>query len=230
MVEYTYLVGSLITILIWFILYYFRKDLRKEMIVMGSIVMILGLIMEAFVWTKDWWRPVTITGSLIGVEDLLFGFGIGGVSAVIYEELFKKRLVFRKKTDHHHTKQLIFLLALSVILGNSSYFGLGYNSAISWVIAIMIPTIIMYILRPDLILDSVVTGSLLAFFGFIEAFVLNLIEPGFVYNWWLFESLSGIVILELPLEDIIWFFTAGLFVGIIYEFWQGGRLQKIKKK
>lgn len=227
MVEYTYLVGSLITVLIWIILFYYRKDLRKEMWIMGIIFGIAGLIMEALFYTKDWWNPPTITGSLIGIEDFLFGFGIAGVSAVIYEEVFRKRLVSRKKMKHPHTKQLSFLILLSIISFSFSFYILNYNSFISGLVATLIPLFIIYIIRPDLILDSLVSGFIIVIIAFIDFAILNIIKPNFVYSWWLLDQLTGIVFLGVPLEDIIWFLTTGMYIGCIYEFWQGERLKSI---
>ena len=226
MVAGTYLIASLITTTAWVLLYAYRKDLRNEMLVMSSIVAIFGFIMEALVWTEDWWRPITITGTLVGIEDLLFGFGLGGMTAVAYEELFKMKNV-RKKVDLNHVKHLAILLAVSSAVGSFFYFVLGYNSFVTWTVSTTAATIVIYVIRPDLIIDSLATAFILTLFSIILFAILNSIEPGFVYSWWLFENLSGIIFLLIPLEDIIWFFTTGLFVGPIYEFWQGIRLQKV---
>jgi hypothetical protein len=225
MVAYTYLIGSLITLAVWFVLYYFRKDFRKEMLLMGSLVAIFGLIMEALVWTKDWWRPITITGTLVGVEDLIFGFGMGGITAIVYEEIFKKKIVARKLKEKNHKLHLSIFLGVSILVGSILYFGFGYSSFTTWLISVSLAVFIIYFLRPDLIVDSIVTGFIIAIFSVILFALMNLVEPGFVHRWWLFEHLSGIIFLGVPLEDVIWFFTTGLFIGPIYEFWQGMRLK-----
>lgn len=224
MASYTYLIGGVMTLATWFVLYYFRKDLRKEMLIMSSIVAVLGLVMEALVWTKDWWRPVTVTGTLLGVEDLLFGFGMGGITAIVYEEIFKKKIATRKIKDVNHRLHLLLFLGVSIIVGSIVYFGLGYSSFTTWLVSISIAVFFIYFLRPDLIVDSIVTGIILGFFSFILFAIMDLVEPGFVHKWWLFGNLSGFVFLGVPLEDIVWFFTTGLFIGPIYEFWQGLRL------
>ena len=125
---------------------------------------------------------------------------------------------------------MIVLLSLSVILGNISFFVLGYNSFISGIIATIIPTLIIYVLRKDLIIDSLATGFIMTTIAFIVFAIMNQIQPGFIYQWWLFDQLSGVILLGVPLEDVIWFFTTGMFLGCIYEFWQGGRLVKMKGK
>ena len=43
--------------------------------------------------------PATITNTPVGLESIIAGFVVGGVAAVIYEELFKKRIKFRKSCE-----------------------------------------------------------------------------------------------------------------------------------
>lgn len=226
--DYTYLFGALLSLLIWIVLFLLRKDIRKEMLSLSAIICVFGLIMEWLIWTKDWWRPVTFTHTLVGFEDLIFGFAMGGIAAVIYEEIFKQKIARLRKGDHPHTKQLSTLLLLSLVLGNFSYFILDLNSAGAWIISIIIPTILIWYMRPDLVKNSLLTGIILTVLAIAGFWLLDLVEPGFVHKWWLFDHLSGVILLKVPLEDIFWFFTLGMFVGPIYEFWQGTRLQRIK--
>ncbi len=229
MTSITYLVFSLTYLFIWVVLYNKRKDLRREMLIMSSIVTILGLIMEAFVWTKDWWQPETITGTRIGIEDVIFGFALGGITAVIYEEILKKKFTFRQHKDHHRTKELLFLIGLLVCLGSLANFVYGLHSSVSWLIGTIIPTLALYILRRDFIIPSIITAFLITLLGIFSYWVLHLIDPGFIYRWWFFNNLSGIIILGSPLEDIYWYFTVGLFLGPLYEFWRGGHEQSLHR-
>ena len=107
--KYAYLLGTIIFLIIWLILYLHRKDLRKEMIVMSMLVAILGMFSEYLWWTHDWWRPQTITGTTIGIEDLLLGFTNGGIAAVLYEELFKKRM-YKYKSRNHNLRVLSLIM------------------------------------------------------------------------------------------------------------------------
>ena len=220
----TYLIASLIAMAIWLALYLHRKDLRKEMFVVSSIVALLGLYMEAFFWTKDWWRPPTITGTVIGIEDLLFGFAFGGIAAVVYEEIFKRKLSRQIVAERNHRVHLLIVLGLSVSIGLIGQFVLGLTSANTWMLAIGAPTVVMLCIRRDLITNSLATGAILTLIAFVVFSILNFIEPGFVYSWWLFENLSGTIVLGVPLEDVIWFFTAGAFLGPVYEFWNRRKL------
>lgn len=92
---YSYLIGDLTLLIVWFILFYFRKNVRKEMLIISLIIGIGGLFAET-IYTIDWWQPLTITGTLIGIEDFLFGFAIGGIGSSIYEVIFKKTVKIKK--------------------------------------------------------------------------------------------------------------------------------------
>jgi len=223
----TYLIAALITLAGWLVLYWRRKDLRKEMLAMSILFSIIGIFMEAFFWVRDWWRPPLITNTLIGIEDVIFAFGIAGVSAVLYEEIFKKRLSKKKIEESHHGKHLLLVGGLFLVIVGVSHFVLELTSATTWIFAITAPILVMWYLRRDLIANSIATGIILTLMAFVIFAILNLIEPGFVYSWWLFDNLSGIVFLGVPLEDIIWFFTAGAFMGPFYEFWQRRGLKSI---
>ncbi len=97
--QYTYIIGNLILLAIWAFFFIRRKDTRKEMLTISLIFGFVGPLAEA-IYIKDWWQPLTITGTRIGIEDFLFGFLIGGIISIIYEHLFQKRIkgkVERKK-------------------------------------------------------------------------------------------------------------------------------------
>ena len=106
----TFLIGSFFILIIWVIFYYHRKDVRKEMIFMSILVSIMGVILDAFFWTKDWWHPETITGTLIGVEDIIAGFAIGGITAVLYEEIFKIKLSKKRIKVNNQLSKLLAVL------------------------------------------------------------------------------------------------------------------------
>ena len=88
---YFYLCGTIVYVLVWLVLFLKRPDLRKEMLVM-SVLFGIGALVTAKLYLADWWRPATVTGTAVGIEDFLFGFSAAGIAAVCYEELFRKRL------------------------------------------------------------------------------------------------------------------------------------------
>ena len=78
--KYAYLIGDIIFLAIWLVLYLLRKDIRKEMLIMSLIIAVVGPISEYW-YFKDYWYPKMVLGPLHpfgGLEDLLFGFAAGG--------------------------------------------------------------------------------------------------------------------------------------------------------
>ena len=229
--EYSYFLVSILSLLIWLILFFWRRNLRKEMLVMSLLIGFLGLFL-GLIYTLDWWHPLTITKTIIGFEDFIFGFSLGGTSAVIYEAVFKKRIKIRKirrKEEIRQNYNFLFLFTSSLILFLFFFYTLRLNSFYSSIIGLLIPILFTLIKRKDLIFDSLTSGFLVLIIALIGTNIIEFITPGWVKSSWYFDNLVGIVIFKLPLEDIIWFFLTGAFIGPLYEFWKEGKLIRIKK-
>lgn len=224
--KYSYLVADLFLLSVWLILLWKRKNLRKEMLTISSIFGLLAPFLET-VYILDWWHPITITNTSIGFEDFLFGFTVAGISSAIYEEVFKKRIKLRKLRKPIQKRQnlgFILILAFLAVLFFGSFYFLGVNSFYTSSIAFSVGIILILMKRPDLILDSLVSGILvvlIALFGFALS---ELITPGFVKALWFSRIFSGILVLNAPIEDLVWFFLCGMFIGPLYEFWKEGKL------
>ena len=228
--QYTYLIGDLIILALWLILFLRRKDTRKEMIILSLIFSAVSLL-TAKIYILDWWRPLTITGTIPGIEDALFGFGVGGIASVIYEHLFNKRVKIKKvKKIKEQKRNLNFLTILSLLgiifLSGFSIFNL--NSFESTVVAFIISTAVIYIKRNDLIKDSLLSGLLVLITSILGYHILNLITPGFFESFWLFQNIGRVIILGIPIEEHIFYFLAGAFVGPLYEYWKEGKLINIR--
>jgi hypothetical protein len=112
--QYAYLVGDVVFLAIWLVLYAVRADIRREMVVMSFIIGVVSVLTAYFWWTHDWWHPLTITHTRVGIEDFLAGFSSGGIMATVYEVVFKKHY-YRRKPDHHHPGGLTILLLLALL-------------------------------------------------------------------------------------------------------------------
>jgi len=227
---YTYLIGTLIALTIWGIFFLIRKDTRKEMLYISIIFAILSPILEELIFLQDWWQPLTITGTPVGIEDVLFGFSVGGILAVGYSILFKHKVEVKKSAKIEKKNIHFFLLlSLSLALLFFSFFILHLNSFISTIISLIIPLGILYWRRRDLIKSSIISGLITLPCMFVLYQVVHLLSPGFFDQFWFYQNIGRIVIFKIPLEEIIWFFLAGAFIGPLYEYWQEGKLIKMKK-
>jgi hypothetical protein len=229
--QYTYLIGDIILLTLWLILFLWRKDIRKEMLIISLIFSLTGPFVEA-VHILDWWKPLTITNTSIGIEDFLFGFGIGGVASVIYAYLFNKRVKIKKVKKIKEQKRninFLILLALLFILFFGGFFILNLNSFESMLVSFIIAIIVIYTKRSDLIKDSLVSGVLVLIISILGYHILNFITPGFFDAFWLFQNIGRIIVLGIPLEEHIFYFLAGALLGPLYEYWKEGKLINIKK-
>lgn len=88
--KYAYLTGSLYFLAIWFLLFQKWPNRRKHMLVVGVVFLWIGIFAEYFWWTRDWWRPMTITGTRIGIEDFIMSFTHSAIAILVYKYFFNK--------------------------------------------------------------------------------------------------------------------------------------------
>ena len=87
-------------------LYWLRKDLRHELLVVSLWTVPLGLTEPLFV--PEYWNPPSLfdLANTIGfdIESILFSFAIGGIGFVIYRFIFPFKLI--SVPDKERTKSL----------------------------------------------------------------------------------------------------------------------------
>lgn len=226
--KYGYLIGTLVFLVIWTALFLYRKDLRKEMLFMSSLIGILSVITAYWWWTVDWWLPPTLTGTRVGIEDFLSGFTSGGIMAVIYEEVFKKR--YYKRELHHHYPGIFTILLLLAFTTSFLFWGVSFTSFFASTIAMAITAVMIFHYRRDLFYNGVFSGILMVVVSLPVYYVIIFLSPSWIEVTYYKETLSNIRITGIPIEELIFWFMAGLVFGPLYEYWQGFRLQKLETK
>ena len=180
-------------------------------------------------YIQHWWQPLTITGTLIGIADFLIGFFIGGVTAVIYEESYKKKICLKRKSKLMDSKFLQLIILFAAIFFGSFYI-FNLSSFYSSVIAFIILIFIILLKRKDLIVDSIISGFLMLIIGTLIYFILQIIQPGFIEEFWYLENVwYANLFLGIPIGEYIWYLLTGAFIGPLYEYWKEGKLINIKK-
>lgn len=227
--QYIYLIatGPLLVIWLWF--YVKREDLHREMLSMSLLIGILSVATSYYWWTIDWWRPLTITGTRVGVEDFLMGFGMGGVISIIYE------VVSQRKYSKRHAKTFgyrDFFLILFLLAQTTSwlFYGVGLSSFLSSTIAMMAVAVVMLSIRKDLMVNAFMSGLLTMIVSGVFYATAIFLSPEWVADTYVFSSLSKVLILNVPIEEFIFWFLAGMVFGPFYEFWKGIRLGKLAYK
>jgi hypothetical protein len=211
MYPYAYLVWCLMFVVVWLTLYYIRKDTRREMVLMSFFSTPLGPISEYF-HVMDYWRPETITGTLIGPEDVIIAFLIGGISAVLYEFLYQE------KRERSERPGIFILILVSYAVGAGILaFGmwLGLGSVVTTFTLLSLFIAVPLALRPRLIQNSFLSGIAFMTFLFLFYKVFIWMYPGIVDAWWF--GASGVRVLGVPVEELTWGFLWGMVAGICSE-------------
>jgi len=182
---------------------------------------------------KDYWNPPMIlrpSWPFGGLEDVLFGFAIGGIAAAAYEVLLRERLVCPTASKRRQNWVLLVFPAAVVmsLLILTDIFGL--NSIYASSVAFLILFALMVKLRPDLFRDAIFSGLLVMLVMFAIYFFYL---PSFIGRygrelWQLYGTSGGVLILgRVPLTEMLWGMTWGMVGGPLYEFWRGCKLRPV---
>jgi len=225
--QYGYLIGCLIIALAWSAFYATRKDLRKEMI-FGSLLAVPFALTE-IMFIPEYWNPPSLFGADakygIGLEDFLFCFFVGGIAAVIFELIERKKTVKIRKDRKKHYFPYFFTICAIIVFELTFPEKTIYNL----IIALLAGAAIMGAKRKDLI-GQIFLGALffsalyfLLFLGFNKIFSNYIAEIYTLENFW------GINVANIPLEEIIFAFSVGAFWSILYEFARGYKIIRLPK-
>jgi hypothetical protein len=216
---YLALSGSLA--LVWLILYAARRDLRSQILRVSLGTMPLGLTEPLFV--PAYWNPPTLfdlarrTG--FDLESLLFSFAIGGIVFAAYDVLAgaaSTPVTGHERHDPRHryhalvvaSAPLLFLVVVAVTRLNPIY---------AAAVALVVGFLATLSCRPDLWRKMLVSGALFLGLYFAVFSLFSLSFPGYVAAVWNLPALSGRLVLGVPVEELLFAFTFGLYWSSVYE-------------
>jgi Lycopene cyclase len=218
-VKLIYLLGAFYFSVIWIVLFGLFPKERKVIFWSSLACGPAGPISEY--WHRaDYWRPdlilaIHIGNWTFGLEDYLFAFAFGGICTGIFELLMRR--IWQAEDIRFNLKG--FIKFLSIVL-----FSLMLMGALSWLFhlnslpAISISFIFIagaiFYRRSSLLFPGLITALLMMFLMwlFYWGFFLRL-YPDVISRWWLSIALSGITLAKVPIEELIWAGSAGLFIG-----------------
>ena len=221
--QYAWLIWSLLLIIIWLVVYFSlnSKDKKREMLIVSLWTSLLGLTEPLFV--PEYWSPPSLfdlaqkTG--FDIESLIFSFGIGGLAVVLYERIFRAKHQAISQAEQHSPRHRFHLWAIAsapiifVILLLTTNINPIYSASIAMVAG----GLFAWYCRPDLKEKMLV--SALIFLGLYFIYFLTLIAmyPGYVGQVWNLKAISGILILGIPLEKLLFALSFGFIWSSIYE-------------
>lgn len=182
---------------------------------------IFGLTEPLFV--PAYWNPPSLfnlaqnTG--FDLESFIFSFGIGGLVVVLYEKFFPAEHVFlsqrEKNMPRHRYHKLAVATGPAVFLSLLAFSGL--NPIYIVFISLMSGGAVLLYCRPDLGQKMVVSAFIFTIFYFIYFFTLLAMFPGYVEAVWNLAGISGILVLGVPLEELMFAFGFGFAWSSVYE-------------
>ncbi|MHB1947886.1 MAG: lycopene cyclase domain-containing protein [Gammaproteobacteria bacterium] len=220
-----WLIWSLGYLLIWTILFIVKKDFRREMFWVSLLTMPLGLTEPLFV--PSYWDPPSLfnladkTG--FDIESLIFSFAVGGIGSVLYNILFEvynePLLEPQLKQKRHKWHGFILLMPVLVFISLALFTTL--NHIYCAIIAMSLSAIATIYCRPDLITKILIGGLLFLFLYFVFFTIIIWVFPDFVQQSWNLKALSGILIFNIPLEELLFAYAFGMLWSSLYEhyFW-----------
>lgn len=233
--KYAYLIASFFFLAVWLLIFLKAKHLRKPMLIMSLITASFGPISELW-YFADYWKPeIALPLPIGGIEDILFGFSIGGIGAFAYESLFIRGIC---KCEEKKLKREWFLLIFFIVIGTSMIILnnlLGLNSIFASSIGMIIVAAVMLYLRPDLITNAVGSAFLVAGTMFVIYFLGQEFFPSahawMLKIWKLSSTSEGVIIFKhIPWTEMLWGLSWGLVWGPMYEFLVGARTITFSKR
>ena len=230
-IQYVWFVWSLLILLVWLIVFIVNKRIRREMLWASLWTAPLGLSEPLFV--PEYWNPPSVfnlaqnTG--FDLESIIFSFAVGGLAAVLYELIFKIKHIEITEQERHHKRHRFHLLILTspivifIILATRT----NWNHIYCAIMAMFLGAIATLLCRPDL-KKKVWMGGVL-FLGLYSAYFLSMaaVFPAYVEEVWNLTDISGILILGIPVEELLFAFSLGMLWSSLYEHIHWYRLAKV---
>ncbi len=215
-----WLIWSSAFLLPWIALFALDTQDRPVMWRTSLVTALLGLTEPIFV--PAYWNPPSLfelaqrTG--FDIESLIFAFAIGGIGAVVYNAVRRQHLVPVSLKERRQPLHRFHLAALFVpfVLFVPLYF-LPWNPIYPSMVCLVIGAIASLICRPSLRGKTLVGGFL--FVGLYAVFMLGLkwLAPGYIEKVWNLPALRGGLIYGIPLEELLFGFSFGLYWTGVYE-------------
>lgn len=218
--HYVWLLWSSSFLVPWALVYFAFPVYRRTMRWASLFTMPFGLSEPLFV--PEYWLPPSLFDLAVktgfDIESLIFCFAIGGIGSVFYN-LISGRVPHSlpveerfKPLHRHHYKALAAPFVSFIPL----YF-LPWNPIYPAIVAMVIGVIATMLCRPDLKRKSWIGGILFLVYYVIFLAGLEWSAPGYIERVWNLRALSGITIGFMPIEELLFAVSFGMYWSGIYE-------------
>lgn len=219
--QYVWFAWSLMLLGIWSVVYLVFRNARRRMLAASLITMPFGLTEPLFV--PEYWHPPSLfdlahrTG--FDIESLLFCFGIGGLGIVLYDLVFRVEHRTMTIAERFHPRHRFhrWVLASPILTFVPMYFIVPWNVIYSASLAMFIGGLAAVWCRPDLNRKVWIGGTFFLLFYIAYFLPLGILAPGYVEKVWTLSALSGVTIMGIPIEELLFAYTFGMLWSSYYE-------------
>lgn len=222
--HFAYFFGTSLFIIPWAILFLHRKDLRKEMLWSSILVGIGGVICEDIWYTHDWVHPITLTNTLVGVEDFIMAFCAGGIASVLFKEILRRTDYKSIRVTNRFMTQLPILLGFLIADLLFRYFGIFSYTANLIGFGFLI--LIIFLSRRDLIKEAIIGGLFLVLVTLPIYWLTFFFFPGWQLSYWNMTNISQYYFVGIPYEDLVWWLLVGMILSVVYDYTHGMRVRR----
>lgn len=225
--HYVWLVWSVAFLIPWLVLFLARPDRRRAMWRTSLATSLFGLTEPLFV--PRYWNPPSLlelaqrTG--FDVESLIFCFAIGGIGLVAYDALSGHRIIPVDPHERNHRRHRFHRLALAApILAFVPLFLMPWNPIYPSIASLAIGALAGMACRPDLTRRMFLGGALFGALYAVFILGLRISAPGYIEQVWNLHDLSGVLLAGVPLEELLFGITFGMYWSGVYEHltWHAG--------
>lgn len=218
--HYVWLLWSSAFLAVWVALYLALPAARREMVRVSAATSLLGLTEPLFV--PEYWNPPSLfeLASRTGfdLESLIFCFAIGGIGSLLYNALARHEARAVPDVERHSVRHRLHGVALATpFLAFPPLYVLPWNPIYPGIVALALGAGANVLCRPDLARKTLLGGALFLTLYTIFVLLLVVFAPGYIEQVWNLPALSGVLVARVPLEELAFGFSFGMYWSGIYE-------------
>lgn len=226
--RYVWMVWACTFLIPWALLYWALPQHRRAMLWAAAFTAPFGLTEPFFV--PEYWDPPSLfdlahrTG--FDIESPIFSFGIGGIGAVLYNVATGRAARPMDSGAMHGRRHRYHQWAIAApLIAFPPLYALPWNPIYPAIAAMAIGAAAAAACRPDLAAKTGIGGLLFLVYYALFLWGLEWLSPGYIGRVWNLAAISGVVVLRLPLEELLFAFAFGMYWSGVYEHFTWKRLQ-----
>ncbi len=214
---------SLLFLAGWIALFFTTRssEVRTEVLIASLVASVFGLTEPIFV--PRYWDPPSLFNLAqtagFDIESFIFAFSIGGIVVGLFERVFRVRHHDLPADGSRYSKRfsLAFITAVMLLMFSTEILFIPVNPIYAALSTLLAGGILTVYFRPDLRKKMTVSTFLFAAIYIAYFSILVILTPGYVPSVWDLRDLTGILILGIPIEEILFAISFGFFWSGVYD-------------